>query len=73
MSDVELDDLRQRRDLFRTEEIEAVTGMHLEARLRRVCSAVGDAGEFAAGGSTIAGRQRFAPGAGMYLNYGSTD
>ena len=73
MADVEFDDLGQRRDLFRGDEIEAVSGMNFEAGVPCECGAADDAREFGCRGVGLARRQSVAPGAGVNLDHRRAD
>src|SRR5208282_5220776 len=73
MADVELDDLAQRRDLFRGGEIEAVAGVDFQAGARRQSGAADDALEFGGGGAGLARRHRLAPGSGVKFDDGRAD
>ena len=69
MADIELDDLRQRRDRLRAGVVEAVAGMDFEAEAFRQRGAVADQLPFGARLRRVLFGERVAPGAGVQLDH----
>ena len=73
MSDVELNDLRDRGDAFSGREIETVARMNFQTKAVGQASPLDDAPPFGFGIAVMTGRHGLAPGAGMDLDAAGPD